>query len=282
MNSAKKDFKSMKLSQNNNNSQRKKSALKNLSPAKKFRLRLRLAKYQKRQQAREEYFEHDTRENFQRRKKRSGKFNRKIKGSFKVNAKQNSFKNDNDDGKQFMQSKNNKNNIPSSSLGQLSSQYDGSLTISAQEQLNYHKEQAKQNETTISSPVSLYHTNTSSDVAVGNFPAARKCCCHCACSGSKRKPRRKLSSPYFGDFSHVMHFAGGTCSNAEISTEILNKTIMTTQHEKFMKASAAQLNYEMYDQPNFIKYIHKPASEKSRINAFKNGIKSVVRFVNLS
>lgn len=261
---------------NNNNKNKKSRSIKNLSPAKKFRLRLRRAKLQKRQQAREEYFEHDMREN--NRNKR-----RKPNNRYRNYKRQNNFPN-----KQKINGNANNNekmkidkNAANLELVESTSHSLYAATASSQEIMSkslIRSEQAKNEE--ISSPISLYPTTSNTHTNVENFSTV-KCCCHCACSGSsKRKPRRKLSSPYLGDFSQIMHFAGGSkCLNAanELTTEVLNKTIMT-QHEKFIKTSGGQINYDL---PAFSTYMHKSIGENTKIRNERNGIRTM-RLLSLS
>lgn len=264
------------LHNNNNNNKKKKSrSIKNLSPAKKFRLRLRRAKLQKRQQAREEYFEHDMRENNRNKK-------RKPNNRYKNYKRQINFPNK----KKINGNANNEIDKNAANLELLDSIFHKTshsvssyAAVSSQEIISKSSEQAKNEE--ISSPISLYPTTSNTHTNAENFSSV-KCCCHCACSGSsKRKPRRKLSSPYLGDFSQIMHFAGGSkCLNAanELTTEVLNKTIMT-QHEKLIKTSGGQINYDL---PAFSAYMHKSIEENTKIRNERNGIRTMrlLSFVN--
>jgi hypothetical protein len=259
---------------NNNNKNSKKSrSIKNLSPAKKFRLRLRRAKLQKRQQVREEYFEHDMREN--NRNKR-----RKPNIRYRNYKRLSNFPNKNNNNIEMkIDNKNEDSNLELVESTSHKTNSISSYAASSQEIMSkslVRSEQAKNEE--ISSTISHYPTTTNTNTNAGNFSSV-KCCCHCACSGSsKRKPRRKLSSPYLGDFSQIMHFAGGSkCLNAanELTTEVLNKTIMT-QHEKFIKTSGGQINYDI---PAFSStYMQKSAGENVKIRNERNGIRTM-RFV---
>jgi len=261
------------VSRNNYNNKNKKSrSIKNLSPAKKFRLRLRRAKLQKRQQVREEYFEHDMRENNRNKRRKPNNRYRSYKRHNNYPNKNNEMKIDKneDNNLELVESTSHKTNLISS--------YAASQEIMSKSLVR--SEQAKNEE--ISSPISLYPT-TNTNTNAGNFSSV-KCCCHCACSGSsKRKPRRKLSSPYLGDFSQIMHFAGGSkCLNAanELTTQVLNKTIMT-QHEKFIKTSGGQINYDI---PAFGgTYMQKSTGDNVKIRNERNGIRTmrfVLTFVN--
>lgn len=292
MNTTKTESNAKRFRQNNLNfkTNAKKNPNKNiekhLSPAKKFRLRLKRAKFQRRQQAREEYFEHDTRENQQkifRSRKRTGrhkKFNRDPqkyrsnleKSNGNVNAEkklQHQTTNGRIEKISVVNSSRKSHIVTASSPSNAVVVTADTMTQDIARNSFHRKEQAKSNEEISSSISSQYQTNTSANV--NNLPAI-KCCCHCACSGSKRKPRRKLSSPYLGDFSHIVHINGVKCSSSSSNlTGILNKTIMTTQHENFVKSASE----------SFLKFKQKPAIEKSSNSAsYKNCMRSVVRFVS--
>jgi hypothetical protein len=90
---------------------------------------------------------------------------------------------------------------------------------------------------------------------LSNTNNSDKCCCHCACSRTKKKTRRKMSSPYFGDFNRTLSLTSGCTKDlAAVTTKILNKTTTTTQ-ETLVKASGA-------DFISFDKLPLKPPSNK--------------------
>lgn len=232
MNSSKKEFvpnKQHKSAQNNaykNIPNNKKQSGKNLSPAKKFRLRLKRAKFQRRQQARDEYFEHDMRENNQRKKKKKPiRFRpnhvqnqpRRFQNSRNAVATNETANNSKSHStlppNKINSSKEKKVDVLKKTTNIISSYSASQETVSL-----VNSEQTKQENEDVSSPISLYQANTN----VSNFSNTMKCCCHCAC-GSKRKPRRKLSSPYLGDFSKIVHFSGGNCPAGNLKSDVLNE-----------------------------------------------------------
>lgn len=198
----------------------KKKALKakNLSPAKKFRLRLRRAKFQKQQQAKEDYFEHDNREmaraSVEGQKKAGRLYKKGRRAQMYIDAylkSQHMSQNGDTASPDETQDSSNGNDAVIKSIV-----HRAALPMTSRFQHAFGKEQA-------------VHS-----ARVPSYPAVNtaKCCCHCACSGAKRKARRKLSSPYFGDFNRTMSFANGSCANgaAGVTTKILNKTTTTTHH----------------------------------------------------
>lgn len=268
------------INNNENNSNRnvrkKNLRMKNLSPAKKFRLRLRLEKFQKRWQSREEYFEHDTRENLhlKRRKKRTKFYN-------------NNDNDNNDKSKKFKKSKRPRVKLNTSlntkflqvaektpKTLKLSNKIDtiDSMAINSSSLVTSHEisqriiqnsDDSKQNN------LSIYPT-TSSD--------SMKCCCHCTCarssSSTKRKPRRKLSSPYLGDFDilHINNNNHGNCPNA--ATKL---TVMTTQQQqhKYVEATSSSDNFhKIIEAPRIVKFLAHGFVEKKNTSVkrrFKNG-----------
>lgn len=114
----------------------------------------------------------------------------------------------------------------------------------------------------ISSAFSLYQNMM--DSRTENFSNTVKCCCQCACGGTKRKPRRKLSSPYLGDFSKAMHFSGGNCSNS-IKTELLDKTVLSQHEKSFIKTTTNNSGVFASYEPDLSAYMSK--SERLGINS---------------
>ena len=262
---------------NDNNSNRKvrkkNLRMKNLSPAKKFRLRLRLEKFQKRWQSREEYFEHDTRENLhlKRKKKRTKFYNnndnnvksknyKKSKRAPKINTSLNT---------KFLQvaEKPPKTLKLTSKIDTIDSMAINSSLVTSHEisqRIIQNSEESKKN-----NHLSIYPT-TSSD--------SMKCCCHCTCarssSSTKRKPRRKLSSPYLGDFDilHINNNNHGNCPNA--ATKL---TVMTTQQQqhKYVEATSSSDNFhKIVETPRLVKFLAHGFVEKKNTSVkrrFKNG-----------
>lgn len=169
---------------------------KNLSPAKKFRMKLRQAKFRKFLQAKAQYFEHDNRTNVKKQKKN----NKKTQQAQNYIA---AYKKKTQNINEKIKPENNLKSI---------------VTFKPQPK----QEQMKQtNENQIST-----------NINVG------KCCCHCACSTgklvtvnnkTKRKPRVKLSSPYFGEFNH--HKTNNfTASNPDfLDSDLFNESSITEQ-----------------------------------------------------
>lgn len=215
----------------------RKSKTKNLSPAKKFKLRLRRAKFQKQQQAKEDYFEHDNRDSakssgavLKEKKKKMGRLNKKgRRAQMYIDAylKSQQLNQNGDTASQDeTQDSSNGNDLAIKSIVQRATNIGFSSPMTSAQISNVFggKEQA------IHKARRLLSTTAN--------PA--KCCCHCACSVTKRKARRKLSSPYFGDFNRTMSLTNGSsCAKeaAEVTTKILNRTT-TTMHETSVKAGA--------------------------------------------
>lgn len=212
----------------------KKPKTKNLSPAKKFKLRLRRAKFQKQQQAKDDYFEHDNREAAKllpSKKKKTGRLNKKDRrAKMYIDA--------------YLKSRQNGDTV-----SQDDSSTGNDLAVKSMVQK--------------AATVLFSSSMTSSHSFIGNKatpkienrrlpPTASKCCCHCACSSTKRKPRRKLSSPYVGDFNRLSLTNGSHCPKeiAAVTTKILNKT--TATRETLVKA----------DTVNFINYNKIPLTTK--------------------
>lgn len=200
----------------------KKNKIKNLSPAKKFRLRLRRAKFQKQQQAKEDYFEHDNRDAkisptslLTENKNKLGRLNKKgRRAQMYIDA--------------YLKSQ--KKNL----LGDTASQDDTQDSSNGNFQRLNRIEllppmiSFKNNQNIGGKLQEMYKTTTTNT----------KCCCHCACSSNKKKARKKLSSPYFGDFKRVLNMTdSNNCSReARVTTKILNQT--TTTHETLVKADS--------------------------------------------
>lgn len=217
-----------------------KKAKKNLSPAKKFRQRLRRAKFQKQQQAKDDYFEHDNREIAKLAKKRLSKKGRRAQQYIDA----------------YLKSQHMTRNGDTASPDETQDSSNGCKSIVHGGRLPMTKEQAIQNVRLLASASSL----------AGNIPTV-KCCCHCACSGAKRKTRRKLSSPYFGDFNRAMSFANGSC--VRDAAAVTTKISTMTHHETLVKAAGG--NYGTL--------------AKAKPKHFGCGVRemrSVVRFVNES
>lgn len=237
--------------------------IKNLSPAKKFQLRLRLEKFKKKWQNRDEYFEHDTRDNAQNKKNsnaRKRKYynnnnaDKRNRPKKKIKRIQHKALILNGEENQDLKRIDNVNSVNAKSTVQPSHELTRALL---------NPETAKIND----------HSSTSSE----NL----KCCCHCACARTSkklRKPRRKLSSPYLGDFD-VLHYNENK-SHDNCSTKLTVMTTTTEQqhqqehhhfhHHKYIEKSGNSLN----EKPKIMKFTaHKVIEKKTSIDKkiFKNG-----------
>lgn len=255
----------------NKNTKRKKFHMKNLSPAKKFRLRLRLEKFQKRWQSREEYFEHDTRDNVQNKNNSNARKRKYYADNRNKSKKTKHFLNNG----LVLKGEDNKiiSKIDNVDSVNVKSTFSHELTTSS---TNLLEDAKKNNNNHANSP-------TSSE--------PMKCCCHCTCaraSKKQRKPRRKLSSPYLGDFD-ILHYnkSHGNCSN----TAATKFTVLTTtQHQQQQQQHYHhQHNYfeskntgncvHLSQQPKVLKYLaHEVVETKSSIERKK--IKNGKRFKN--
>jgi hypothetical protein len=245
--------------QNNPNPEIKKIQTKNLSPAKKFKLRLRRAKFQKQQQAKDDYFEHDNRDTARsssavskekEKKKKAGRLNKKgRRAQMYIDAylkSQQMNQNGDTASQDETQDSSNGNEMAVKSIVKRATSigYSSPITSAQITQVFSGKEQTMQKAQRI-----LSNTNNSA-----------KCCCHCACSKTKKKTRRKMSSPYFGDFNRTMSLtSGGSCTRdlTGVTTKFLNKTTTTTQ-ETLVKASGA----DFINKFSFNKLPLKPPSIK--------------------
>lgn len=205
-----------------------------LSPAKKFRLRLRRAKFQKQKQSKDEYFEHDNRgaakASFEKKKmSRLAKKGRQAQMYIDAYLKSQHMSQNGDAASQDeTQDSSNGNEVSMKSIVQRTN--IGLAPMTSQLSHAFGKEQAIHR--AISAVKSTFP-------AVAGNVSTSKCCCHCACSEKRKKPRRKLSSPYFGDFNRPVSFARSSCVQeaAEVTTKILNKTMTTTHQATLVKAS---------------------------------------------
>jgi hypothetical protein len=251
--------------------------MKNLSPAKKFRLRLRLEKFQKRWQSREEYFEHDTRDNVQNKKN--------------SNARKRKYYNNADNRNKSKRPKRVPNNVLNNlktEENQTSSKIDTVNFMSGNAKSTFSSSSSHETTKTSQMPEDAkqnnnhVHSPTSSEIM--------KCCCHCSCARASkklRKPRRKLSSPYLGDFD-VLYYNNNNNNNAQerhgnCSNTASKLTVMTTtqhqQHHKYIEASTStgSCSHFSHEQPKLVKYVaHKSIERKSSIE--KKKIKNGKRF----
>lgn len=204
-----------------------------LSPAKKFRLRLRRAKFQKQKQSKDEYFEHDNRgaaKASMAKKKMSRLAKKGRQAQMYIDAylkSQHMTQNGDAASQDETQDSSNGNEVSMKSIVQRTNA--GLPPMTSQLSHAFGKEQA------IHRALSMKSTFP----PVAGSVSTSKCCCHCACSEKRKKPRRKLSSPYFGDFNRPVSFARGSCVQeaAEVTTKILNKTMTTTHQATLVKSS---------------------------------------------
>lgn len=228
---------------------------KNLSPAKKFRLRLRREKFQKQKQAKDDYYEHDNRDAARNEKKKVGRLNKKgrkaqmyIDAYLKSQHEQRLIRNGDTASYDETQESSNGNEMLLKSIVHRASSIALSPTTSRE-----NREQASANPTTTSS----------ANVAIV------KCCCHCACSSRKRKARRKLSSPYFGDFNRTLSFSNGSCAReaAAVTTKI-----HTTMHRETLVKAGDVVNLNRLRMPVF-------NNLQNRNGCGLKEMRTVVRFV---
>lgn len=243
---------------NFNKSSNKNTRMKNLSPAKKFRLRLRLEKFQKRWQSREEYFEHDTRDN-------NNTSNRK-------NKKKTKFYNNNNNrtNKNFKRPKINNSPSSAAALKQSNEEEKSHKLLSKIDSVD--SIMAINQSLVTSHDVSKIIQQSTTDIKNNSVSDLSKCCCHCTCtrnvislSTTKRKPRRKLSSPYLGDFDilQMNNNNNGNCDNAAATKHV---TVMTTQqqhhkHSKYIEASSSSSDitnfnhHQLIETPKVVKFL---------------------------
>lgn len=212
----------------------KKAKPANLSPAKKFRLRLRRAKFRNTKQ--DEYFEHDNRElkSFGSQKKKAARLNRKDRRAqmyidaylMTQHLKRNSETVSQDESQDF-------SNGVDVALESIVRRANGLLPIETRLAYAY-KDHAIRNDRIASASRPSHPSIPPLPLACKS--SAVKCCCHCACTGRKKNSRKKLSSPYFGDFEHAMSFSSGGKKASCLTTKVLNKTTTTTHHQTLMRA----------------------------------------------
>lgn len=203
----------------------------NLSPAKKFRLRLRRAKFRNTRQ--DEYFEHDNRDlkSIGSQKKKAARLNMKDRRAqmyidaylMTQHLKRNSETVSQDESQDF-------SHVALESIVRRANEL-----LPIETRLAYaYKDQAIRNDRIASVSRPSHPSIPPSPLTCKSSTV--KCCCHCACTGRKKNPRRKLSSPYFGDFEHAMSFSSGTKKAACLTTKVLNKTTTMTHHQTLMRA----------------------------------------------
>lgn len=181
---------------------------KQLSPAKKFRLKIRLAKFRKLQQAKQEYYEHDNRGAFASnpaaQAQRVNKKKRQTKMMLTTYHHHAMTMSQNGDAEAPNGTQESSSNLVKSVIS-CSSPLRSALSFVGKEQATHKIGR--------NLPPSPTTTITTTSVNSGMLPNIVKCCCHCACvssggkptkaGGKQRKPRRKLSSPYFGEIDQI-------------------------------------------------------------------------------
>lgn len=277
----------------------KKLKVKNLSPAKKFRLRLRRAKFQKQQQAKDDYFEHDNRDASKSSSKlitdeqtrKAGRLYKKgrraqmyIDAYLKSQHEQHLVRNGDTASQEETQDSSNGNEVSVKSIVHKAN--IGFPPKTSHFNKAFGKEQAIHNARLLSA------TNSSFPTTNAGFISNVKCCCHCACSGRKKKVRRKLSSPYFGDFQRAMSYANGSCAReaADVTTKILNKTTTMTHQETLvntgeilsykklsMRPAADLRNYQI---ASCLKEKNNLQGQSGSLGCGLREMRSVMRFVS--
>lgn len=268
----------------------KKAKPKILSPAKKFRLRLRRAKFQKQQQAKDDYYEHDNRDmakaaaaaaGEKKKAKRLSKKGRRAQMYIDAYLKSQHVNQNGDTASQDeTQDSSNGNEVSLKSIVHRASV--GLPPMTSHMSHAFRKEQATQKGRKLSTASASFPTTAS---LAGNTSTI-KCCCHCACSsGKKKKPRRKLSSPYFGDFNRTLSLPNGSCAReaAALTTKFLNQTTTTTHHHHETLVKAGE--FVALSATASMKHRHLvPAFERNFTVRGRSGsdvreMRSVVRFV---
>jgi hypothetical protein len=196
---------------------------KNLSPAKKFKLRLRKAKMQQRLRSREEYFEHDNRSNLvesriqpaKPAKEKLNKKGRRAQMYIEAYLKQQRelFGNGNENG----------GNMGNSTEEKLFGG-DGNLLKSqifkTENRIDKEQEQTYQKTKTM--------TSSQQDVDKKEEQMV-KCCCHCACLGAKRAYNEFPVVCGQTRKSDARIGSTAVARASEITTKILNKTTTTVE-----------------------------------------------------
>lgn len=214
----------------------KRNKPKNLSPAKKFRLRLRRAKFQNQQQAKEDYFEHDNRDerssampvkDKKSKTQRLSKKGRRAQMYIDAYLKSQQLSQNGDTASQEETQDNSIGNESAiKSIVHKATTMGFSSFPKMSKQISHAFDGKEQ---TMFKARRLFPTTSNS----------AKCCCQCACSVAKKKARRKMSSPYFGDFNQTLSTnIDSSCvrNSTEVTSKFLNK--MTTTRETLYSANA--------------------------------------------
>lgn len=228
---------------------------KNLSPAKKFKLRLRKAKMQQRLQSKEEYFEHDNRSNLvesrvqavKPAKEKLNKKGRRAQMFVEAYLKQQRELYGNGGN----ESGGNGNGVMGNLAEEKLFSGDGNLlksTIYKTETNRVSRESKEQEQT----HQKMMRAMTSHQEEDGSEKMV-KCCCHCACMGAKRAAFNEFPMVNYGEsrksdatFGSTA-VARATASSSEITTKILNKTTTTTVESK---TAADLINLNMCIDPH--------------------------------
>jgi hypothetical protein len=248
---------------------------KNLSPAKKFRLRLRRAKFQKQQQAKDDYYEHDNRDmakaaaKEKKRAMRQSQKGRQAQMYIDAYLKSQHVNHGDAASQDDTQESSNGNEVPVKSSVHRASFGLPQMTSHVSHAFG-GKEQATQNSKKLSVATTIAGTTV-------------KCCCHCSCAAvKKKKPRRKLSSPYFGDFNRTLSMPNGSCAReaSASTTKFLNATTTTTHHETLVKAGEF-VALSMKQHRQFVPAFERKYAVHDRSGSGVREMRSVVRFVKV-
>lgn len=240
---------------------------KQLSPAKKFRLKIRLAKFRKLQQAKLEYFEHDNRGAFAsnpatQAQRSNKKKQRQAQMLVTAYLNRTTTMSQNGDVEARNGTQESSSNLVKSVIS-CSSPLRNSLSFVGKEQATHNKI-ARNLSHSLSSPTTTTITSANNNM----LPNVVKCCCHCACltahkptkqSKQQRKPRRKLSSPYFGEIDQI-DAAGIQLSTAAASLRNPNSNLRSTASAStFVSSDALKSPSEVFrirKNSNLMKFNH--------------------------
>lgn len=239
---------------------------KQLSPAKKFRMKIRMAKFRKLQQAKQEYFEHDNRgAHASNPIAQTKRFNKKKRAQMLVTAYLNKSMSQNGDvdARNGTQESSSSNTLVKSAIS-CSAPLRSAMNFVGKEQAT-HK--TSRNLSSNSHSLSSFNSTTTNTTNSHNMlPNVVKCCCHCACLTGKptkavgklkRKPRRKLSSPYFGEIDRI-DTAGIQVTGLEglrnPNTRLNSSSLSTFVKSDTMKSASSSEFFHFRKNSNLLKF----------------------------
>ena len=261
-------------SSNNKNNSSKLFKVNNLSPAKKFRMRLRKEKMQKQQQAKDDYYEHDTRgcgNNHNKpppgRQKKHGKLHRKgrraqmyIDAYLKSQREQQQLRQNGDVASH-------EETQDSSSCGIVKSTVHKTLSVPSLTSFGYLlKEQETNNcrnsdfapSAAIVTPTIIISSSTPTQTliqptnsiteramlpGVGNNVV--KCCCHCACTVPPTRKMRRKPQSFDKDFTNNMHFVKSPVGGGDrnLASEVKTQITTTTHQQTLVETASDSVDF---------------------------------------